>query len=355
MRGILAFVLGFFVLTPAVFADEFRLKDGTKLVGTIVGFEGDSFKVETSYGFALVRKDKIAAIIPSEPKKEAAAETKRTAAAENKKSATPAPENKSPTPPAMATAAPVAAAPVETSAAAPASAPVPASAATKETTRSRVAAKKKSSASPADAAKAETPSTAATPSASTTSPANGPNAPSAEKPASVAAASPSAAPQPAEPVNQEEVQGNLYINHTYGFRIYKPPGWHVIEGAQQALPTAIVAMGTGDETTLLVVGHERMKDSLEAHAAATERQLREVYENYRRLSEQRNKVAGLPALARRYRGTADGHDWSGVLLSIARGNEVFTILGMTYADSDLIQIQENVITKTIASLEFTAH
>lgn len=349
-------MLGFFVLTPAVFADEFRLKDGTKLVGTIVAFEGDSFKVETSYGFALVRKDKIAAIIPSEPRKEAAAEAKRTAAAENKKSATPAPENKSATPPAMATAAPVAAAPVETSAAAPASAPVPAPAATKETNPSRVTEKKKLSASPApaNAVQAETPSSARAP-ASTTPPANGPNAPSAEKPASVAAASPSPAPRPAEPVNQEEVQGNLYINHTYGFRMYKPPGWHVIEGAQQALPTAIVAMGTGDETTLLVVGHERMKDSLEAHAAATERQLREVYENYRRLSEQRNKVAGLPALARHYRGTADGHDWSGVLLSIARGNEVFTILGMTYADSDLIQIQENVISKTIASLEFTAH
>jgi len=37
---------------------------------------------------------------------------------------------------------------------------------------------------------------------------------------------------------------------------------------------------------------------------------------------------------------------------LARGTEVFTILGMTSADSDLIQIQENVIAKTIASLQF---
>ncbi len=160
-------------------------------------------------------------------------------------------------------------------------------------------------------------------------------------------------PPPAEPAIREEVQGNLYINHTYGFRMYKPPGWHVIEGAQKALPTAIVAMGTGDETTLLVVGRERMKDSLEAHAAATERQLREVYENYRRISDRRTRIAGLPALERRYRGTVDGHDWSGITLSLARGNDVFTILGTTYADSDLIQIQENVITKAIASLQFT--
>ena len=40
-------------------ADEIRLKDGTKISGTIVGFENDSFRVETSYGFALVLKDKV--------------------------------------------------------------------------------------------------------------------------------------------------------------------------------------------------------------------------------------------------------------------------------------------------------
>ena len=142
------------------------------------------------------------------------------------------------------------------------------------------------------------------------------------------------------------------MNQTYGFRVYKPPGWQIIEGAQKALPSAIVAMGTSDETTLLVIGRQQMKDSLEAHAAATERQLREIYENYRGLAEQRTRVARLPALAQRYRGTADGHDWSGVVLTLARGNDVFTILGMTYADSDLIQIQENVIARTIASLEF---
>ena len=42
-------------------------------------------------------------------------------------------------------------------------------------------------------------------------------------------------------------------------------------------------------------------------------------------------------------------------MTIARGNEVFTVLGMTYADDDLIQIQENVIGRAIASLDFSAH
>jgi hypothetical protein len=112
-------------------------------------------------------------------------------------------------------------------------------------------------------------------------------------------------------------------------------------------------MGTGDETTLLVVGREPAKTTLESHAAATERQLHEIYENYRRISEQRTSVAGLAAIERRYRGTADGHDWSGIVLTLVRGNDVYTVLGMTWADSDLIQIQENVIARTIASLEFS--
>src|ERR1700681_1981096 len=51
-------------------ADEIRLKDGTKISGTIVGFENDSFKVETSYGFALIQKDKVADINISAAKKD---------------------------------------------------------------------------------------------------------------------------------------------------------------------------------------------------------------------------------------------------------------------------------------------
>ena len=44
------------------------------------------------------------------------------------------------------------------------------------------------------------------------------------------------------------------------------------------------------------------------------------------------------------------------LLPIATGAaEVFTVLGMTYADNDLIQIQENVINRSIASLDFNVH
>src|SRR5258708_16884352 len=63
-------LLAVLVNAAAARADEIRLKDGTKINGTIVGFENDSFRVETSYGFALIRKDKVADINVSAAKNE---------------------------------------------------------------------------------------------------------------------------------------------------------------------------------------------------------------------------------------------------------------------------------------------
>src|SRR5437660_8536637 len=48
-------------------ADEIRLKDGKKLYGVIVAYEDNMFKVKTDYGYVLVEKDKIAAIVPNSP------------------------------------------------------------------------------------------------------------------------------------------------------------------------------------------------------------------------------------------------------------------------------------------------
>ena len=67
MKSLVSALALLLVLAAGVRADEIRLKDGSKIVGTIVDFENDSFKVQTAYGFALVRKDSIAQIIPSEP------------------------------------------------------------------------------------------------------------------------------------------------------------------------------------------------------------------------------------------------------------------------------------------------
>jgi hypothetical protein len=288
------------LLAARAAADELRLKDGTKLVGTIVGYEDNSFKVLTNYGYALVRKDMVAAILMPEPKKEAAAEKKN--------------ERKPASPPAAAQATTPAAPAAKADSAPPvkADAPPPAAPAAQLA---------------ASNATAATASTAA-------APARRPGAP------------------PAPETVREEVAGNTYVNLTYGFRMYKPPNWHVIEGARKMLPSAVVAMGTSDEATLLVVGHEPLHGSLDAVANSTEQQLREMYENYRPLGEQKVTISGLPGLERRFRGMVGEHDWSGRVVWLARGNEVYTLMGLTYADSDLIQVEENVIARTINSLEF---
>ena len=56
------------------FAEELTLQDGKKISGTIVGFENGMFKVETEFGFALIRKDKVQSIDfgKGAPKSEAA-------------------------------------------------------------------------------------------------------------------------------------------------------------------------------------------------------------------------------------------------------------------------------------------
>jgi hypothetical protein len=276
-------------------ADEIRLKDGKKLHGVIVAYEDNMFKVKTDFGFVLVEKDKIASIIPDTPTEEAATN---------------------------ATAKP----------------------ATKSETATKASAIVNSS-----AARPEIPLTAA----------KGDVTPPPIKTVSVtpktAIATPMATPPPPKeepPPIKEEIQGNLYLNHEFLFRMYKAPSWQIIADAGQSLPNAIVAMGTSNESTLLVVGHEKTNSAVETAAKEVERKLSEVYDNYRLISQRKSLLGGLPAIEYKYRGMADGHDWSGTLAVVARSGDVFTVLGMTYADTDLIQIQENVITRAIASIDF---
>jgi hypothetical protein len=171
----------------------------------------------------------------------------------------------------------------------------------------------------------------------------------------VTAVAPAKAKPAAPPPNREALEGNMYVNYTHGFKMYKAPSWKLIEDARKSLPNAIVAMGTSNESTLLVVGQEKAKDNLEATATDVESRLRETYGNYRRVSQTRTVASGYPAVQIRYHGIADDHDWSGTLLVVSRGGDTFSILGMTYSDTDLIQIQENVISRAIASLEFNSN
>lgn len=290
------------LLAPrAARADELKLKDGTKITGTIVGFEDNSFKVKTSYGFAVVQKDQVASINMADAAK-AAAEKKPEPASDKP----PSPEKP--------------AAPKNAVATAPA-----------------VAATKPAPASPAHYNVPAAPAVA--------------NVAPPKLPPPAANAGP---PEPPAPEQiRENVTGNTYTNETYRFRMYKPPGWDVIGSAPAVLPGAITAMGTDDQTTYLLIGQEPAGKSLAADAAAAEKRLRDVMDNFRPLGEQRITVSGAPAVEHRFRGSVEQHDWSGVVVLVPHGARLYTIFGMTRADSDLVQIQENVIARTISSLQFT--
>jgi len=374
-------------------ADELKLKDGTKIVGTIVGFEDNSFKVKTSYGFAVVQKDQVASINISEGKNEGKSEGKNDVKSEAEKPAPVAKPDPAPVAPAK---------PVEVAKASPASTPPAVQASPlavlsakppspPEKPASEI---KPAPAQPVPVAKTAKPETPAAPAAtqpvklaektaatatepilssasasvSAPKPAEPPRAvpPSAAEPALKSTSVSASAPKPAEPPKaapppaaepgpiREQVVGNTYTNQTYGFQMYKPPAWEVIAGVPSLLPGAIAAMGTNDQTTYLLVGQELAASSIESVRDATERRLRDIMDNFRPLGETSLTVSGARAIQIHFRGGVDGHDWSGVAMFVPHGARLFTIFGMTLADSDLVQIQENVIARAISSLQFTA-
>jgi hypothetical protein len=320
-------------------ADEIRLKGGRKLYGVIVAYEDNMFKIKTDFGYELIEKDKIESIIPSTPagKSEPAPATKKDATQHSSK---PAGDSQPQGEPAAASSSDASA--MATNVDAKTASPGPTGKTDKAAPKiTNVAVKPEV---PRNAAAANV--AAPTIKGSSTATSNGLTTP---------AGSPAPPKEPELPANREEIQGNLYTNYTHGFRMYKAPSWSLIEEARGALPNAIVAMGTSNESTLMVVGEEKTKEPLDAASAAVEKRLHDVYANYQRLSERKTTVGGLPAVEYKYRGKADEHDWSGKLVVIARGKDMFTVLAMTYADSDLIQIQENVIARAIGSLDFSVH
>ena len=319
-------------------ADEIKLKDGSKIIGVIVGFEDNSFRVKTGYGYALIQKDQVVSISVVDDKRPEPAARPDAKVDESPAPPKPASAEVAHEAPATASGSPAGSGPnkpgakTTTSAAAPkpaatTSGPPPAGASGTLTANPGV--------------NAATPGATANAKTSTTPGATG----------SLASASSPSKVEP-EPV-REEVSGNTYANRTWGFQMYKPPDWQVIDSARGMLPGAIMAMGTSDQRTYLLIGQEAAGKSLTSDMDAIEGRLREVVENYRLVSEKRVTIAGVTAVQHKFRGSIDNHDWSGVIVFIPRDSHLYTVFGMTYADSDLVQIQENVISRAISSLQFT--
>jgi hypothetical protein len=344
-------------LVAAARADEIKLKDGSKITGTIVGFEDNSFKVKTSYGFAVVQKDQVVSITVTGDANKPEPDNAKKPDSEAAKKPEPATAKKSNADAAKKTESAAAKTPV--------AAPTPAVAKPEKVEHVSAAppAKVPEADSATNAIEAyphtDSPTTSATNSAQPAPAASkSSDAPSTSN-ASVAsnAATPVAAAAPPKPAvpepMREEVSGNLYTNDTYGFRMYKPPTWKLIEGARTILPGSITALGTDDQNTYLLIGQAPTGKSLANDIAATEQRLHDVMENFRPLGEKQVMISGVSATERRFRGSVDARDWSGVVVYIPRGAQVYTIFGMTLADTDLVQIQENVISRAITSLQFT--
>src|ERR1700690_809225 len=358
------------VLAGGVCADELHLKDGSVVNGTIVGFDENSFKVKTNYGYAIVRRDQVVSIEVREPDADAnsAAARKSDPIAKPPAPSASAKSQPNPQPPAPSgPSAPVTtvsalqpstekAKPPPNSSSAPISAPAIANASNSRGPSTTYGAE----ASPPPASIKPT-KTMMEPPKKRSAPAAGPAKPpaiAATGPAPTPASATAAAlptipkPTPPEPI-RESIDGNTYRNDTYGFQMFRPPGWDIIADARTTLPGAIAALGTSDQTTYLLIGASPSAGTLDADLKASDRKLKEMVENYRPLGDKASTVAGLPAIERRFRGAVDGKDWSGTVVLIERGKQLYTIFGMTYANTDLVQIQENVIHRSITSLKFT--
>jgi hypothetical protein len=261
-------------LAPTVIrAEELVLKDGKTVVGTIVGYEGDMFRVQTEYGFALIRRDMVVSI-KFEPD-----------SAGN----------------------------------------VPAG--SREGTRASAS-----------------------------------DNPSAGKGgARVTSATQTAVkipPRPSKPLDkplpaniQERVEGTEYVNETFHFSMYKPPGWKIYGGISHDTGRAIVALATEDERTLLIVDRQVWTGAPDLHSDSVEENLRQAYQDFSKESESPAQLDGRAAIRRSFTGLLDGAEWHGVAIHAARGNTLFGIIGLTSAET--YQFQQAVFSKIIKSFRFT--
>lgn len=345
-------------------AEEITLKSGQKVVGTIVGFENGMFRVETEFGVALVRKDKVQSIQVSKPDEThsiaapSKAEPERTG---NKtesvqpggSSAAIAPQNDAAvnrkpaplsTPPQL---------PAAHAASAPAANPQPAKSndthpALPTASSPPPHAGNQIPQTPPRSVATQVPATPAANHQPVPEPANS-NAPAAPEPKAAPPVShPIDAPMPAHLL--EHVDGNTYFNDTFQFSMYKPPDWKIIEGVPKLTGSGIMAMGTDDQMTLLIVDRQVWSGAPQLTSDQVEAQLRQTYQEYHRLSEEPVECNGQSAIRRSFTGVVDGAEWHGVAVQVIRGNTVFGIIGLTAAES--YQFQESVFNKVFRTFRF---
>jgi hypothetical protein len=261
-------LLASLLVIPAA-AEEITLHNGQKIVGTIVGFENGMFRVETEFGFALIRKDRVRTIsFGTATSKEAGQKSDERKSPSLAPEAVPRVPEKAPAPP------------------------------------------------------AEAPRTAAESAALSAAP---------KPPPSPPVSRPLDQPLPARIA--ERVEGNSYTNDTFHFTMYKPPGWRLHEDVPRETGRAIVAMGPEDEQTLLIVDRQVWSGPPDLKRDTTENNLRSTYQDYQRLSESSLQLDGRPGVRRDFTGVMEGAEWHGASVRVVEGNTVFGLLGLTSAET----------------------
>jgi hypothetical protein len=267
-------------------ADELTLKNGKKVVGTIVGYEHDMFRVETEFGVALVRKDKVASIKISTSEEAKAGKDAAGNGGKNNLAA-----------------------------------PLPPSSPPQQAEQVRPLARR------------------------------------AEPPPAPADSSPPAPPPVSHVVDeplpahlQEHVEGNTYVSDTFQFAMFKPPDWKIYEEVPRETGSGIMAIGTEDEQTLLIVDRQVWSGAPDLKRDEAEARLRRTYQDFQKLSEEPGQCAGHPAVRRTFKGVLDGVEWHGTTVQVARGSTVFGIIGLTSAE--MYQFQQAVLNKIINSFHF---
>jgi molybdopterin-binding protein len=295
--GLLAILLMLSLAVWPAAAEELILKNGQKIVGTIVGYENDMFRVETEFGIALVRKDKVSSIQISPSGagdvKPSTAKTSKSGAGKAEKAA-------------------------ETAAGPAASA---------DTTKSGNPVAQQE---PARETSAVVP----------TAPPPKPPPPPVSRPVDE--------PLPAH--IQEHVEGNTYVNDTFQFAMFKPPGWKIYEGVPRETGSGVMAVGTEDEQTLLIVDRQVWSGTPQLQDDRVEARLRRTYQDYAKLSEETMQVGGRPAVRSAFKGVLEGTEWHGIAVRVARGNIVFGIIGLTSAET--YEFEQAVLNKIINSFHF---
>lgn len=256
-----------------VSAEEFHLIDGSKVSGTIVGFDGNAFRVQTQTRIVVVPREQIRRIVFYPQSLDPGAARVR--------SATRAAPVKNLEPPPEVSAAPRPASP----------------------------------------------------------------------PPMAAGRLPRPVPPPKPEKMVEHIGATYYANESFSFRMYKPPSWRSYPRFVKPDNPLLAALGTPDETTLLLVGQEIFEGDLPTYVRLAEDSLRELYPDYRKTSEIYTRFAGFPALERHFTGTAEGHFWTGLAIYFSHGDSYYTFLGLT-SEKDLLSFQQSLLRKVINTVEF---